>query len=81
VIAPPGRLDRNWDMPYGVQEAMEAYKRVATAHVRIDQVLYCLDEILLIVIGMAGSCWFRQGTSFLSICTVAGGVSLWAVAC
>lgn len=28
-----GRLDRNWDTAYGVQEAMEAYKRVATQHV------------------------------------------------
>lgn len=33
TTAPPGRLARDWNTPYGVQEAMEAYKRVAAAHV------------------------------------------------
>ncbi|TFK51185.1 hypothetical protein OE88DRAFT_1658981 [Heliocybe sulcata] len=28
----PARLDQHWDRPYGVQEALEGYKRAATTH-------------------------------------------------
>ncbi len=34
IAAPPARLDpKRWDEPYTLHEAVEAFKRVALAHV------------------------------------------------
>ena len=45
--APPGRLAVNWDTPYGVPEAMEAYKRVATQHVSDSYIDLSVAEEML----------------------------------